>query len=165
MQKGELGLFREGAQSCRLMCRLWPRFLAKSQPIWRTSSSLCDLHSGKYPQPIGTRDLLAKGWRHLNKATFRWPSPRSASDACGWLGAGGAGGVGGEYWRRPVNAESIVKRYFSPGEASRWQALADHEQPPAFFRGWTRKEVYFKARDVGLSAGLDRFEVSLAPPS
>ena len=63
--------------------------------------------------------------------------------------------------RRREHREAVLY----PGEASRWQALADHEQPPAFFRGWTRKEVYFKARDVGLSAGLDRFEVSLAPPS
>ena len=72
-------------------------------------------------------------------------------------------GVDVEHWRRPVDAESIVKRYFSPGEASRWQALADDERLPAFFRGWTRKEAYLKARGVGLSAGLDRFEVSLVP--
>ncbi len=72
-------------------------------------------------------------------------------------------GVDVEHWRPLVDAESIVKRYFAPGERARWQALPDHEQLPAFFRGWTRKEAYLKARGVGLSAGLDRFEVSLVP--
>jgi 4'-phosphopantetheinyl transferase len=71
-------------------------------------------------------------------------------------------GVDVEPWRPMVDAEGIVKRYFSAGERARWQALAEHERLPAFFRGWTRKEAYLKARGVGLSAGLDRFEVSFA---
>jgi 4'-phosphopantetheinyl transferase len=71
-------------------------------------------------------------------------------------------GVDVEHGRSLVDAESIVKRYFSAGERARWQALAEDERLPAFFRGWTRKEAYLKARGVGLSAGLDRFEVSFA---
>ena len=72
-------------------------------------------------------------------------------------------GVDVEHWRPLVDAESIVKRYFAPGERARWQALPDHERLTAFYLGWTRKEAYLKARGVGLSAGLDRFEVSLVP--
>lgn len=33
----------------------------------------------------------------------------------------------------------------------------------AFYRGWTRKEAYLKGRGEGLSYGLERVEVSLAP--
>ncbi len=70
-------------------------------------------------------------------------------------------GVDVEHWRPLVDAESIVSRYFAPGERARWLALPEHERLPAFFRGWTRKEAYLKARGVGLAAGLDQFEVSL----
>ncbi len=70
-------------------------------------------------------------------------------------------GVDVEHWRPLVDAESIVGRYFAPGERLCWQALPEHERLPAFFRGWTRKEAYLKARGVGLSVGLDQFEVSL----
>jgi 4'-phosphopantetheinyl transferase len=72
-------------------------------------------------------------------------------------------GVDVEHWRPLVDAENIIKRYFAPGERARWQALPDHERLTAFYLGWTRKEAYLKARGVGLSAGLDQFEVSLAP--
>jgi 4'-phosphopantetheinyl transferase len=71
-------------------------------------------------------------------------------------------GVDVEHWRSQVDAESIIKRYFAPGEKACWQALPEQERLPAFFRGWTRKEAYLKAQGVGLSAGLDQFEISLA---
>jgi 4'-phosphopantetheinyl transferase len=65
---------------------------------------------------------------------------------------------------RPLgDAGHIVGRYFSPGEQAAWCALPDHQRLPAFFRCWTRKEAYLKARGIGLSAGLDRFQVSLGP--
>jgi 4'-phosphopantetheinyl transferase len=70
-------------------------------------------------------------------------------------------GVDVEHWRSLVDAESIMKRYFAPGELACWRALPEQERLPAFFRGWTRKEAYLKARGVGLAGGLDQFEVSL----
>jgi 4'-phosphopantetheinyl transferase len=72
-------------------------------------------------------------------------------------------GVDVERIRPSVDIESIVQRFFAPGERTRWQALPDHERLAAFFRCWTRKEAYLKARGIGLSSGLDQFEVSLAP--
>jgi 4'-phosphopantetheinyl transferase len=63
---------------------------------------------------------------------------------------------------RPLNdAEGLVSRYFAPGEQAAWRALPPHERQAGFFRCWTRKEAYLKAQGVGLSQGLDRFEVSL----
>jgi len=53
--------------------------------------------------------------------------------------------------------------YFSDAEVRSWQSLPLDEQPRAFFRGWTRKEAYLKARGDGLGFGLQRFAVSIGP--
>ncbi|MEN6405138.1 MAG: 4'-phosphopantetheinyl transferase superfamily protein [Thermoguttaceae bacterium] len=70
-------------------------------------------------------------------------------------------GIDVECVRPTVDAENIVRRFFAPGEQSAWLAANDQERLPAFFRAWTRKEAYLKARGAGLAGGLDRFEVSL----
>ena len=72
-------------------------------------------------------------------------------------------GVDVEQVRPFEDVRNIVERYFTPGEQTGWLALAANERLPAFFRCWTRKEAYLKARGIGLLLGLDRFEVSLAP--
>ncbi len=64
---------------------------------------------------------------------------------------------------RPIDASGIIERFFARGECDAWRALPPWEQTAAFFRCWTRKEAYLKARGVGLSSGLDRFEVSFSP--
>lgn len=72
-------------------------------------------------------------------------------------------GVDIEHIRPSIDASGIVERFFAPGECAVWRTLPHQEQTAAFFRCWTRKEAYLKARGVGLSSGLDRFEVSFAP--
>jgi 4'-phosphopantetheinyl transferase len=72
-------------------------------------------------------------------------------------------GVDVEHVRPLIDADNIVERYFSAGERAVWRSLPADEQLAAFFRCWTRKEAYLKAQGVGLSAGLDQVEVSLAP--
>lgn len=76
---------------------------------------------------------------------------------------GGEVGVDLEHLRPICELENIVGRYFACREQAQWRALAEQERLPAFFRCWTRKEAYLKARGVGLSGGLDRFEVTLIP--
>jgi 4'-phosphopantetheinyl transferase len=62
-----------------------------------------------------------------------------------------------------IEVEDLAKRYFSPNEFKRLRSLPVDQRREAFYRGWTRKEAYLKGRGEGLSYGLDRVEVSLAP--
>ena len=62
-----------------------------------------------------------------------------------------------------IATEEMARRFFSDREV---EDLLDVPEPlriPAFFRGWTRKEAYLKARGSGLTLDLNRFDVSLRP--
>ena len=63
---------------------------------------------------------------------------------------------------QPTHLE-MATRYFTPGEAQRLNALPPTESERAFFHVWTRKEAFLKAIGLGLSHGLERFEVSVPP--
>lgn len=65
---------------------------------------------------------------------------------------------------RPVpHHEGIAHGNFVPAEYERLMALAPERRLAGFFAGWTRKEACVKAIGAGLSAPLDRFEVTLDP--
>lgn len=60
--------------------------------------------------------------------------------------------------------EKLAQRYFAPAEAR----LLLEEAPPkdrldSFYRCWTRKEAYLKARGTGLTTKLHTFEVTFLP--
>lgn len=59
--------------------------------------------------------------------------------------------------------DGIVRRFLSPHESHVFFGLAPHERVDAFFRCWTRKEAYIKARGDGVALSLAEFDVSLAP--
>jgi 4'-phosphopantetheinyl transferase len=71
-------------------------------------------------------------------------------------------GVDVEKTGRDCEARKLAERFFSESERqfiSRLSGPALHE---AFFRCWTRKEAYIKAKGGGLSIPLDQFDVSIA---
>ena len=72
-------------------------------------------------------------------------------------------GVDIEQIRPDIDLEGISRRFFSPAEVDALFALASNLRDEAFFRCWTRKEAYIKARGGGLSIPLAQFVVSLAP--
>ena len=72
-------------------------------------------------------------------------------------------GVDVEKVRRDFNIEEISERFFSLTERLYLRSLHSEQQYEAFFRCWTRKEAYIKARGEGLSHPLHQFDVSLAP--
>lgn len=72
-------------------------------------------------------------------------------------------GVDIERMRPDFATQPIAERFFSSREVTALGRLPEHLRPEAFFRCWTRKEAFIKARGEGISLGLDRFSVSLAP--
>ncbi len=57
----------------------------------------------------------------------------------------------------------VAQQFFAQSERVELEALPADQRLEVFFRVWTRKEAYLKARGDGLSTPLDQFSVSLAP--
>ena len=72
-------------------------------------------------------------------------------------------GIDLERIRSDLAVAEIAERFFSRREIAMLRTLPIEAQRQAFFRCWTRKEAYIKARGEGLSLPLDQFDVSLAP--
>jgi 4'-phosphopantetheinyl transferase len=72
-------------------------------------------------------------------------------------------GIDLERIRFDLAVAEIAERFFSQQEVAMLRTLPTEVQRQAFFRCWTRKEAYIKARGEGLSLPLDQFDVSLAP--
>jgi 4'-phosphopantetheinyl transferase len=66
-------------------------------------------------------------------------------------------GVDVEEATRPIDAGALARRFFAPAEAAALQAAPAAEVPRRFFRFWTLKEAYLKARGTGLALPLDGF--------
>jgi 4'-phosphopantetheinyl transferase len=70
-------------------------------------------------------------------------------------------GVDAEKIRPQPDAQKLAKRFFSAEEQRFLGKLSGDELQRAFFRCWTRKEAYIKAKGEGLSIPLHAFDVSL----
>jgi 4'-phosphopantetheinyl transferase len=62
----------------------------------------------------------------------------------------------------PTHLE-LAQRFFAPAEAAALTALPAEQTEEVFFRVWTRKEAFLKLTGLGLSGGLESFEVSVRP--
>jgi 4'-phosphopantetheinyl transferase len=72
-------------------------------------------------------------------------------------------GVDVEQVRDNVQTDGLAQRFFAPAEVAVLRSLPQEQRLRGFFRCWTRKEAYIKAKGGGLSLPLDRFVVSLRP--
>ena len=78
------------------------------------------------------------------------------------VAAGADVGVDVESMDRRVDAAKISGRFFSPEESVPLQKCRPGRLREHFFRYWTLKECYMKARGLGLSLPLDSFSFRLA---
>lgn len=72
-------------------------------------------------------------------------------------------GVDVEFEGRSLQLETLIQRYFSQAERDALSALSPEQRRHAFFRAWTRKEAFLKARGEGISQRLTTTEVTLGP--
>lgn len=71
-------------------------------------------------------------------------------------------GIDVENLVRGVDGQRLAERFFSERERQALRPLRGDELQAAFFRCWTRKEAYIKAKGDGLSLALPEFDVSIA---
>ncbi len=72
-------------------------------------------------------------------------------------------GIDLEFIRAESAEQEIAERFFAPNEVAKLCSLPADQKQEAFFKCWTRKEAYVKAKGEGLMVPLDQFEVSLSP--
>jgi 4'-phosphopantetheinyl transferase len=66
-------------------------------------------------------------------------------------------GVDVEVRSRDINVTQLASSVLSPAEYATLQSTAPDERHRLFFRYWTLKEAYIKARGYGMSIALDKF--------
>lgn len=72
-------------------------------------------------------------------------------------------GVDVENVNRETEPKRLAERFFSESERQALTPLRGNELRAAFFRCWTRKEAFIKAKGDGLSMPLHQFDVSVVP--
>ncbi len=72
---------------------------------------------------------------------------------------GRALGADVEVLKADVDALKLAQRFFAPGESALITKCEGEARRHMFYRFWTAKEAYLKGKGVGISLGLDRFEV------
>lgn len=96
--------------------------------------------------------------------SIRFSLSHSEEHALIAVALGRAVGVDVELCRPDVDSLKLAQRFFAPGESQRIAQAQGDGQQRMFYRYWTAKEAYLKGRGVGLSLGLDRFELLFDEP-
>ena len=70
-------------------------------------------------------------------------------------------GVDVERVREDFAFDEVAQRFFTPREVAALHALPPHLQRVAFYKCWTSKEAFLKAKGTGLSGPIDEVEIAL----
>ena len=73
-------------------------------------------------------------------------------------------GVDCESLERPIDFQKLVDRVFSARERQYFHSVPSMRQQELFFRLWTLKESYIKARGLGMSIPLQEFSFDVSNP-
>lgn len=74
-------------------------------------------------------------------------------------------GVDLEFIEPDFATMGLARNLFAPEEVAALSTLRNEDFVEGFYRCWTRKEAYVKAKGLGLSLPLNSFVVSVGPPS
>jgi 4'-phosphopantetheinyl transferase len=78
------------------------------------------------------------------------------------VNSGAEVGVDIEFVRADFEFHEIARHFFTKREAAALRELPEELQRRAFYRCWTSKEAFLKAKGTGLSGKLDEVEITLA---
>ncbi|VAW82042.1 hypothetical protein MNBD_GAMMA13-918 [hydrothermal vent metagenome] len=70
-------------------------------------------------------------------------------------------GIDAEHLHARNNPTGVAKRMFSPMEYAALMKLEDNEQLQYFYRHWTLREAYVKARGIGLSFPTNKIQLTV----
>jgi len=70
-------------------------------------------------------------------------------------------GVDIEYVKEDFEFQEVAARFFTVREVTAMRGLPARLQRQAFFKCWTSKEAFLKAKGTGLSGALDEVEIAL----
>lgn len=70
-------------------------------------------------------------------------------------------GIDIEFVKNEFGFHEVAERFFTQREVSALRALPSSLQRQAFYKCWTSKEAFLKAKGTGLSGALDEVEISL----
>ena len=70
-------------------------------------------------------------------------------------------GVDIEWIKDDYGFDEVAERFFTAKEVADMRALPPHLQRQAFFKCWTSKEAFLKAKGTGLSGKLDEVKITL----
>lgn len=179
LRQDEVHVWRAGLDASPRDFHIWRETLAPDE-LDRAERFHFPPHAARYIAARGIlRDLLGRYLR-VAPAALRFSYSPSGKPSLAGEGlffnlshSGGlalyaitrAGEVGVDVERiRPGFASSgIPEDFFAPREVAALRALPAGQQDEAFFRCWTLKEAFLKARGDGLSLDLKRFEVGFGP--
>lgn len=95
--------------------------------------------------------------------TIRFNVSHSAGHALIAVAHGREVGIDLEETQPKDDLLALAERFFASSEHAAVAAALPEDRPSVFYRIWTRKEAYMKARGDGLSLALDSFAVPAAP--
>lgn len=71
-------------------------------------------------------------------------------------------GIDVEYMKRVINIHGVATRFFHPDEAEQLLTLPEEQQLLYFYRIWTAKEAFLKAKGVGITDHLKSFSLDVS---
>jgi 4'-phosphopantetheinyl transferase len=131
----------------------------------RILASCCEMTSAQIPLTFGNHGKPSLQFDSLPVTTPRIEFNVSHSGDVGLIAisAGAAVGIDVETSDRTTSILELAQRYFSSKESAALRNLPTDLQTAGFFRGWTSKEAYIKAKGAGLALSLASFHVEIDP--